>query len=419
LAGFPAILLQFSFANPQHVLRRVFKAFQYRDFRLMWIGACTSSVGTWMQQVAQAWLIYRLSHSAFLLALDPVLATIPIFLFSLIGGVVADRVERRHVLSGSQYVQMSCAFFLTAMLALHTIHVWHILACSLVSGFAQAFGGPAYSALIPTLVDKEDMPNAIALNSMQFNAAVMIGPAISAVVLAKFGEVWCFGLNGISFLAPVIVLRMLHVRFLPVKTDETVFDSMKEGIKFIRRQGAMAGLIILAFAMTFLFVPMRTFLPVFAKDIFRRGPGTYAMFQSITGMGSIVGALTIAGFGNMRRKGRVALVALAALGITAAVFAVSRSLSVSYLALFFSGSAMMAVFASVSSLVQLIVTNDMRGRVMSVYNFAFRGGMTMGNLMSGWLVPIFTVPIVVLANGLLLIALAGYFALAQRRVAAL
>ena len=385
----------------------------------MWIGACTSSVGTWMQMVAQAWLIYRLSHSAFLLALDPVLATIPIFFFSLIGGVVADRVERRRVLMASQYVQMMCAFLLTLLLWLHMVRVWHILMCSFVSGFAQAFGGPAYSALIPTLVKKEDMPNAIALNSMQFNAAVMIGPAISAGVLARFGEVWCFGLNGVSFLAPVIALSMLKVRFLPVPTGETVLDSMKEGFKFIRRQGAMAGLIILAFAMTFLFTPMRTFLPVFAKDIFHKGAGTYAMFQSVTGMGSVVGALTLASFGNMRRKGRVALMALAALGVTAAVFAASRSIPLSYVALFCSGAAMMAVFASVSSLVQLIVTNEMRGRVMSVYNFAFRGGMTMGNLMSGWLVPILTAPIVVLANGLLLIALAGYFALAQRRVAAL
>ena len=385
----------------------------------MWIGACMSTVGTWMQLVAQAWLIYKLSHSYFLLALDPVLNTVPIFLFSLLGGVVADRVERRHVLTGSQYVQMLCALFLTIMLALHRIQVWHMLTCSLISGFAQAFGGPAYSALIPTLVDKEDMPNAIALNSVQFDAAVVLGPAISAPVLARFGEVWCFGLNTVSFVAPIIALAMLKVRFAPVKTTETVLDSMKEGVGFIRRQGAMAGLIILGFAMTLLFIPMRTFLPVFAKDIFHKGASTYAMFQSITGMGSIVGALAVAGFGNMRHKGRLALVALAALGVTAAVFAVSRSLPLSYLMLFFSGAAMMAVFASVSSLVQLIVTNEMRGRVMSVYNFAFRGGMTMGNLMSGWLVPVFSAPIVVCANGLLLIVLAGYFALFQRRVAEL
>ncbi|MGD0497221.1 MAG: MFS transporter [Bryobacteraceae bacterium] len=401
------------------MLRRVFKAFHYRDFRLVWIGAFTSSVGTWMQQVAQGWLIYRLSHSPFLLALDPVLATLPMFLFSLIGGVVADRVERQRILIVSQYIQMICAFLLTILVGTGVVQVWQILTCSLIAGFGPAFGGPAYSALIPTLVDKEDMPNAIALNSIQFNAAVMLGPAFSAGVLAKLGETWCFGLNGVSFLAPIIALSLLKVRFLPAKTTETVLGSMKEGIRFIRGQRAMQGLIILAFLMTFLFIPMRTFLPVFAKDVFHRGPATFAMFVSVSGMGSIVGALTIAALGNMRRKGRVTLAMMAVLGCSAAVFAGSRSLPMSFGALFVSGAAMMAVFASVTSLVQLIVTNEMRGRVMSVYNLAFRGGMTAGNLASGWLVPVFTAPMVVVVNGLLLIALAGYFALTQRRVAAL
>ena len=139
----------------------------------MWFGACTSSIGTWMQIVAQGWLVYRLSHSAFLLALDQFLGGIPIFLFSLIGGVVADRVERRKILLGSQYVQMTTAGLLTILVATGRVHVWHILCLSFISGFAQAFGGPAYQALIPTLVDREDMPNAIALNSIQFNVAAV------------------------------------------------------------------------------------------------------------------------------------------------------------------------------------------------------------------------------------------------------
>src|SRR5690349_14309792 len=161
--------------------RRVFKAFHYRDFRLMWIGACMSSIGTWMQIVAQGWLIYRLSHSAFLLALDQFLAGIPIFLFSLIGGVVADRAERRKILLGSQYVQMASAALLTLLVATGVVHVWHILCLSFVSGLAQAFGGPAYQALIPSLVTREDMPNAIALNSIQFNLAVSVGPALAGI----------------------------------------------------------------------------------------------------------------------------------------------------------------------------------------------------------------------------------------------
>ncbi|MBZ5586542.1 MAG: MFS transporter [Acidobacteriia bacterium] len=401
------------------MLRRVFKAFQYRDFRLMWMGACASSIGTWMQMVAQGWLIYRLSNSPFLLALDPVLQTVPIFLLSLIGGVVADRVERRYLLMVSQYIQMSCAVLLTVLVGFHVVKVWHLLTCSFIAGFGQAFGGPAYSALIPTLVKKEDVPNAIALNSIQFNAAVMVGPALSALVLAKFGETWCFALNGASFLAPIIALSLLSVRFRPVKTDESILTSLKAGIRFIRRQGSMALLILLAFAMTFLAVPMRTFLPVFAKTIFHRGAETYALFLSISGMGSIVGALAVAGLGNISAKGRVALTMLIGLGGSISVFAVSRSIPVSAVALFVSGAATMAVFAAVNSLVQLIVTNEMRGRVMSVYNFAFRGGMTAGNLITGWLVPIFTAPAVLAVNGLVLVALAVYFLLAQRQVAEL
>ncbi len=401
------------------MLRRVFKAFQYRDFRLMWIGACTSSIGTWMQMVAQGWLIYRLSNSPFLLALDPVLQTVPIFLLSLIGGVAADRVERRYLLMASQYIQMSCAVLLTVLVGFHVVKVWHLLTCSFIAGFGQAFGGPAYSALIPTLVKKEDVPNAIALNSIQFNAAVMVGPALSAAVLAKLGETWCFALNAASFLAPIIALSLLSVRFQPVRTDETILASLKAGIRFIRGQGAMALLILLAFAMTFLAVPMRTFLPVFAKNIFHRGAETYAMFLSISGMGSIVGALAVAGLGNISAKGRVALTMLIGLGGAISVFAVSRSLPVSAVALFASGAATMAVFAAVNSLVQLIVTNEMRGRIMSVYNFAFRGGMTAGNLITGWLVPIFTAPVVLAVNGLALVALAVYFIVAQKQVAEL
>jgi predicted MFS family arabinose efflux permease len=399
--------------------RRIFKAFQYRDFRLMWFGACTSSIGTWMQIVAQGWLIYRLSHSAFLLALDQFLGGIPIFLFSLIGGVVADRIERRKILLVSQYMQMASATILTVLVATGVVHVWHILCLSVVSGLAQAFGGPAYSALIPTLVDREDMPNAIALNSIQFNMAVTIGPALAGQALAKLGEKWCFGLNALSFLAPIISLSMITTRFLPQKTAESMVNSLKQGIKFVRKQPSMEALIVLAFCMTALAMPMRTYIPVFVKDIFHRGPETYGNLLSLMGVGSICGSLIIASMGNIRNKGRVALTMLICLGAGISVFALSKSLPLSYATLVVVGASMMAVFATVTSLVQLITTDEMRGRVMSVYNCAFRGGMPMGNLISGWLVPMFTAPVVLAVNGVMLILVALYFLLVQRRVATL
>ncbi len=385
----------------------------------MWVGACTSSIGTWMQIVAQGWLIYRLSHSAFLLALDQFLGGIPIFLFSLIGGVVADRVERRKILLGSQYVQMATAGILTILVATGTVRVWHILCLSFISGFAQAFGGPAYQALIPTLVEKEDMPNAIALNSIQFNVAVMLGPALAGQALAKLGEKWCFGLNAVSFLAPIISLSIISARFLPVKTTESMLNSLKQGIRFARKQNSMEALIVLAFCMTALAMPMRTYIPVFVKDIFHRGPETYGNLLSLMGLGSIFGSLTIATAGNMNRKGFVALGSLIFLGAGISGFALSKSVPLSGALIVLVGAAMMAVFATVNSLVQLITTNEMRGRVMSVYNFAFRGGMPMGNLLSGWLVPVFTAPVVLGVNGVVLIALALYFLFVQRRLAAL
>src|ERR1700686_235507 len=311
------------------MIRRVFKAFQYRNFRLMWIGACTSSIGTWMQIVAQGWLIYRLSHSGFLLALDQFLGGIPIFLFSLIGGVVADRVERRKILLGSQYVQMATAGILTILVAIGRVHVWHILCLSFVSGLAQAFGGPAYQALIPTLVEKEDMPNAIALNSIQFNVAVMVGPALAGQALAKLGEKWCFGLNALSFLAPIISLSIIRARFLPLKTTESMFASLKQGIQFARKQSSMEALILLAFCMTALAMPMRTYIPVFVKDIFHRGPETYGNLLSLMGVGSICGSLAVAGVGNITNKGTVALAALLFLGAGIAGFALSKSVPLS------------------------------------------------------------------------------------------
>ena len=193
------------------------------------------------------------------------------------------------------------------LVATGLIHVWPILCLSFVSGLAQAFGGPAYQALIPTLVKREDMPNAIALNSIQFNLAVTVGPALAGVALAKLGEKWCFGLNALSFLAPVISLSIISARFLPETTTESMFSSLKQGIRFVRKQNSMEALIVLAFCMTALSMPMRTYLPVFVKDIFHRGPEVYGSLLSLMGIGSICGSLAIAGRGNIQNKGRVAL----------------------------------------------------------------------------------------------------------------
>ena len=401
------------------MLNRVFKAFQYREFRLLWIGACTSSIGTWMQSVAQSWLVLQISNSPFLLGLDSFLGQIPIFLFSLLGGVIADRFDRRKLLIGSQLVQMSCAFLLASFFAFSKVHVWEILSLSFVVGLAQAFGGPAYQALIPTLVQPKDLPNAIALNSIQFNLARVIGPMLGGLALTSLGAAWCFSLNGFSFVAVIISLLLLQIRPILAKPGISLLSSMKEGIKFIRGKEEMLPLIVLAFLMTFLGVPLIVFLPVVARDIFHQGASIYTLLLCTSGAGAVAGALLVAAFGHIPNKGQATLMTLVVLGALITAFAMSKSLILTCILLFLAGAALIAVFSMISSLVQLIAPDEMRGRVMSVYNVAFRGGMPIGALITGALVPVFTVPVVLGVNGVLLSCLGLYFLLIHRRVARL
>jgi predicted MFS family arabinose efflux permease len=257
------------------------------------------------------------------------------------------------------------------------------------------------------------------MNSIQFNLARVIGPVIGGIVLKTMGAAWCFGLNGLSFVAVIISLYQLRISFNPPRTGESVLTSMKQGFRFIRKQGAMESLIVLAFLMTALAIPTITFLPVFAKDVFKRGPETLSLFLASTGLGSISGALVVAALGNGRHKGRIALSMLMLLGTVMAGFAQSKSILLSCGFLYVSGACLIFAFAMISSLVQLITANEMRGRVMSVYNVAFRGGMPFGNLASGRLVPLFTAPVVIAANGVLLFCLGFYFLIIKRRVAEL
>jgi len=401
------------------LLRRVFKSFQYRNFRFMWIGACVSTIGTWMQQAAQAWLIYDLTHNSFYLGLDTFLAQVPIILFSLVGGVIADRMNRKNLLLVSQYVQMTTAFILTALAHFKVVQIWEILCLSFCVGCAQAFGGPAYQALLPSLVGKEDIQNAIAMNSIQFNLARVIGPTIGGIALVKAGAEWCFGLNGLSFLAVIASLYVIQVGYVPARSRERILTSMREGIKFIRQRPGMDSLILLAFGMTLLAIPLMTFLPVFARDVLHGGPGAFTQLLAFSGAGSVCGGLIVAGFGKIQGQGRTALMVLVALGCIIMAFSLSTSLPLSLGLIFLSGGSMMISMSMVSSLVQHVASDEMRGRVMSVYNVAFRGGLPVGSLILGRMIPIFTAPYTMVVTGALLSLMGLYFLLVHRRVATL
>jgi predicted MFS family arabinose efflux permease len=319
----------------------------------------------------------------------------------------------------SQVIQMSCAFLLAVLDATHVVRVWHIWCLSFTVGLAQSFGGPAYSALIPTLVDKSDLQNAIALNSIQFNLARVVGPALGGIALAKLGAQWCFGLNGVSYIAVIATLLMIRPHFVPEKTTESVLQSMRQGIRFIRHREGMIGLMVLAFFATLLSFPLITFLPVMARDVFHGGSNTFTLFLCLSGVGSITGALLVAGTKAQVGQARRSLLYMILLGLLMTVFGLSRNLTLSTLMVFGAGAALLMVFALNSSLVQLHVEDAMRGRVMSVYNVAFRGGMPLGSVISGLLIKQTSVPVIMAGNGLLVVALALYFLLIQRRVAKL
>lgn len=392
-------------AAPFVALNRTFKAFSYRDYRLLWGGAFTSSVGTWMQQVAQAWLIFTMTGSASLLALDAFLGAAPFLLFSLFGGVFADRFDRRRILLSSQFVQLSTAFLLAGLIFTNHVAVWMILTLSFVVGLAQSFGGPAYQALVPTLVDREDLSNAVALNSIQFNLARVVGPVLAGIAFYKLGAAACFALNGLSFVAVIVAILLLKRGAPAAPAAEPVWRSLKTGLKAVRDARPLRGLVAMAFAGSFCSIPLVTFLPVFARDIFHRDAKGYSGLLAAFGIGAVVGAIGVAGFGHVRRKGLVAVGTQMTFGALMIAFSVSRNPMLSYGILVLAGAALMVIFAMFMTLVQTIVEDHLRGRVVSIYTLAFRGAMPLSNLVSVFAASLVSVPTILAASGVILIGL--------------
>jgi predicted MFS family arabinose efflux permease len=298
------------------------------------------------------------------------------------------------------------------------VEIWHILVLSFITGVAQAFGGPAYQSLIPSLVDKKDLPNAVALNSIQFNLARVLGPLLFAATLSLF-KGWgynepqamnaCFALNSLSFLVVINTLMALRVKHIPPTASKSMGDELRGGLSYVKAHDTLVVLIVLAATTTFLGFAVLTFLPLFARSVFHEGADTYSRLMAFSGAGSIVGALIVAWLGKFHRMGLTTLVTQLVYGLLIMAFAMSRILVLSEILLFLTGAALMVVFSTVTSLVQLIAPNEMRGRVMSIYMLAFRGGMPLGSLVSGYLATYLGAPMVIGINGALLVLVAVYF----------
>jgi MFS family permease len=391
---------------------RIAIALTHRNFRLLWMGALMSSIGTWMQKVAQAWLIITMteSRSAFFLGLDSFLGELPLLLLTMVGGVFADRRDRRHMILMSQVIQMLVALVLAMLIYMRRIYITHVLALSFIAGCARALGGPAYQSLISTLVGKEHLPNAIALNSIQFNLAQVIGPLVAGAALAAFGLVACFGLNGISFLfviAAVVALRDVHV---PPMASESMVAQFRGGLRFVQGSPNLVTVMALGFCAAFLGGPLLTFLPVITRDVYHRDVGFYTQLMTFSGAGAVVGALMVAWLGKNKHMGRILLILLTLFGTVIAGFGLSRNIYLSAWILFTGGSLFVMCSSLTTSLAQLLAPPEFRGRVLSIYLVAFLGGSPLGGLASGWLVTrAGSAPVMLLVNGTALTFVALYF----------
>ncbi len=394
---------------------QTFRSFRYRNFRWLWFGAFTSTTGFFVAQTAESWYVYEQTDSAGLLGLTAFLNGLPILLFSVVGGVLADRMDRRYLLIGSQVMQMVAALGLAVLFQLDLIEVWHILVAAFMAGLGQAFGGPAYQALMPSLVPKRHLPNAIALLSIQFNLAGTLGRPIGGTVFKALGPAMCFLVNGLSFLAVILSLLVLRIPFVP-KAGKNMLRSFLEGFQVIRASRELRSLMLLAVVTAFCGVPLALLLPVYARDVYGLDAGGFGMVGAVLGAGAVAGALNVARLGNAPRKGRNSLTMQIFLGVAMIAFAITRSIVPGVVLLFLCGGAILAVFTMVTSLVQLNVSEDMRGRIMSVHNTAFRGVMPISNVSCGYAAEKLGARNVLCMNGATLILVAVWYLFSGNRV---
>jgi len=401
----------------------MFRALSHPNYRRFWISAFISNVGTWMQAVAQGWLVLHLTNSPFWLGLDGFMATIPGFFLTLAGGVFADLVDRRRLLIYTQVVAGVAALILAILVHTNMVNVWMVLALSFVTGCCMALAGPSYQAITVDLVGREDLANAVALNSSQFQLSRVIGPLIAGLGFKFFGLAGCFYANSLSFLAVIIGFRKLRIDESrektythSVKDRKALWRDLLAGFAYVRRRPRVFSLLSIS-AVTSLFgTPYLTFIPVFARDIFHLGETGLALMMGAAGAGAFFGALTLAYLGDFKRKGWSVLGGAMAFGLWLIAFAQSRNVPLSLISLFGVGFAVVTSVAVANTLLQKLVTDEMRGRVMSMFILSFIGTMPIGNLVGGVTSQRFGAPATLTAGGLAIILYTTAMAIGNKRL---
>lgn len=389
-----------------HRRTAMFRALSHRNYRRFWMGAFLSNVGTWMQAVAQGWLVLQLTNSAFWLGLDGFMATVPGFFLTLAGGVFADFVDRRRLLLYTQAVAGIAAFGLAILVGMNVVNVWMILGFSFVTGCCMALAGPSYQAMTYDLVGREDLANAVALNSSQFQLSRVVGPVFAGLGFKFFGLAGCFYANGLSFIAVVIALNMVHFDeqrqgLAPhsVKDRRALWQDLIDGFRYVRNRPRVFSLLSISAVNSLFGAPYLTLVPIFARDIFHLGETGLAWMMGTAGAGAFFGALLLAYLGDFKRKGWSVLGGAFAFGLCLIGFGLSTHLLVSLGFLFGVGFSIVTSIAVTNTLLQQLVTDQMRGRVMSMFILSFIGSMPIGNLLGGAVSHRFGAPATLAAGG--------------------
>jgi MFS family permease len=368
----------------------MFRALSHRNFRLFLTGAFLSNIGTWMQTVAQGWLVLQLTNSPFWLGLDAFVATAPGFMFTLIGGVFADLIDRRRLLLYTQVAAGFAALGLAILVATDVVNRWMVLGFSFVTGCCMALASPSFLAMTYDLVGREDLANAIAMNSTQFQLSRVVGPTLAGVGFRLFGLAGCFFANAFSFVFVVASLAMVkqekHSRSAPahsVRDRRALWRDLVEGFRYVRNRPRVSALLMLSAVNSLFGAPYFTMVPIYARDIFHLGETGLALMMGTAGAGAFIGALLVAYLGDFRRKGWFVLGGAIMFGICIANFALTTRFALSLTFLFGLGFALVVSVALTNTLLQKLVTDQMRGRVMSMFILSFMGTMPLGNIIAG------------------------------------
>ncbi len=379
----------------------MWRSLRHRNYRLYVTGQLVSLCGTWMQQVAQGWLVYRLTGSAGLLGVVGFANLVPVFALGPVAGVITDRFSRHRLVIVTQTVALVQALFMAALTLGGWIKIWQIIALGVVLGFVNAFDMPARQSLVNELVDLPDLPNAIALNSSMFNAARAVGPSLAGILVATVGEGICFLLNALSYLA--VIGALVAMRFAQgepeIVSHVSIFSSMRAGLAYVLRTAPIRDFLVLLGVIGFMGTPYMTLMPVFAGNVLRGGADALGLMMGSVGIGAMAGALLLARRGGLRGLGKITAGMGVGFGLTLMIFSASRYLWLSMIILLGVGFSWMVIITAVNTLLQTFAEDKMRGRVMSLYSMMLMGMAPFGNLASGGLGDLIGVPATIFIDG--------------------